>query len=157
MGGALLGKLLGFMREIEFARLLGASYVADSFRRAMTATLLPISFMQGDMIPSVLIPLHRRWSTEGVAPALLTALMAVFACISITITVLVWIFADWWVDIVVGGFGPEAHAMTVSFVRIMALSMPAATLSGCTELHRNFRGPVPDHAPSAPRSRMSEL
>ena len=131
MGGALLGKLLGFLREIEFARLLGASYVADSFRGALTATLLPISFMQGDMIPSVLIPLHRRWSTEGVAPVLLTALMAVFTTVSATITILVWVFADWWVDIVVGGFGPAAHAMTVSFVRIMALSMPAATVSGC--------------------------
>ena len=131
MGGALLGKLLGFLREIEFARLLGASYVADSFRGALTATLLPISFMQGDMIPSVLIPLHRRWSTEGRAPALLTALMAVFTGISIAITVLVWMFAGWWVDIVVGGFGPDAHAVTVGFVRIMALSMPAATVSGC--------------------------
>jgi len=131
MGGALLGKLLGFLREIELARLLGASFVADSFRGSLAAILLPIAPMQGDMIPSVMIPLHRQWRAEGIAPAYFTSLMAVFASISLVITVLVWVFASSWVNVVVGGFGPEAHAMTVSFVRVMALSMPATTVSAC--------------------------
>ena len=137
MVGALCGKLLGFLREIEIARLLGASFVADSFRGALTATLMPITPMQGDMSPSVLIPLHRQWKSEGISTPYFTSLMVVFACISVTITVLVWSFAGWWVDIVVGGFGPEAHAVTVEFVRIMALAMPASTLSsnmGCIEI-----------------------
>ena len=131
MAGALVGKLLGFLREIEMARLLGATFVADSFRGALTATLLPIAPLQGDMVPSVMIPLHRQWRSEGVETAYFTSLMAVFAFISVAITVLVWVLADWWVSIVVGGFGAEAHAVTVQFVRIMALAMPASTLSSC--------------------------
>lgn len=129
MAGALAGKLLGFVREIEMARILGASFVADSFRGALTATLLPISVLQGDMLPAVMIPLHRHWRSEGKAPLFFSALMALFTVISLTITALVIVLASSWADVIVGGFGPEAHDLTVSFIRIMALAMPASTLS----------------------------
>ena len=36
-GGALFGKLLGFVRELEMARLIGAGALADSLRGALTA------------------------------------------------------------------------------------------------------------------------
>lgn len=129
MAGALAGKVLGFIREIEMARILGASFVADSFRGALTATLLPISLLQGDMLPSVMIPLHRRWRSEGTAPLHFTALMALFTLISLSITALVWALAGPWADVIVGGFGPEAHDLTVTFIHVMALAMPASTLS----------------------------
>lgn len=131
MAGALVGKVLGFLREIEMARLLGATFIADSFRGALTAVLLPIAPMQGEMVPSVMIPLHRQWRAQGVEVACFTSLMVVLTCISLVITCLVWLLAPAWVDVVVGGFGPEAHDITVRFVRIMVLSMPASTLSNC--------------------------
>ena len=69
VGGAVFGKVLGFAREVEMARLLGANIVADSFRGALTAVLLPVAPMQTDMLPSALIPLHRSWSEDGSAAA----------------------------------------------------------------------------------------
>jgi len=131
MGGALLGKILGFVRELEMARLLGVTYVADTFRGALTAALLPIAPMQGDLVFSVMIPLRRQWQLDGKAQAYFPALTACFCIVSILFAVLVWVFAAAWLDILVGGFGPEAHALAVRFVRVMALGMPASTVCAC--------------------------
>jgi hypothetical protein len=43
MSGALVSKLLGFGREVLMAQVLGASMVADGFRGALTAVMLPLA------------------------------------------------------------------------------------------------------------------
>ncbi len=137
IGGALLGKVLGFLREVEMARLLGASFITDSFRSALTAVLLPIAPLQGEIIPSVLIPLHREWSAEGTAVRLFGSLSAGFFVVSVVLMVCIWCLAGTWVDFIVPSFSPQAHELTVRFVRIMSLSMPASVLLGnlmCIEL-----------------------
>jgi putative peptidoglycan lipid II flippase len=131
MLGALVGKILGFAREMQMARLLGANYVADSFRASITATLLPIATLQGDIVPSVLIPMHREWTADGSAPRRFTLLTIVFGLITLPILAIVWLLADQWVGLLVGGFGPPAHALTVRFVRVMALSMPSLVIANC--------------------------
>lgn len=131
MLGALVGKLLGFVREMQMARFLGASYVADAFRASITATLLPIATLQGDIVPSVLIPMHRGWIADGSAPRRFTLLTTMFGLVTLPILALVWVLADRWVDALVGGFGPQAHALTVGFVRVMALSMPGSVIANC--------------------------
>ena len=65
MGGALLGKALGFVRELMMAQVLGASIVADGFRGALTGVLLPLILLQNDCVPALLIPLHKRWGGQG--------------------------------------------------------------------------------------------
>jgi putative peptidoglycan lipid II flippase len=131
MLGALLGKLLGFAREIVMARLLGANVVADSFRAGTTATLMPIAAMQGDIVPSALIPLHRHWRGEGTAPLRFALLATMFGLVTLPIVLIVWVLAGPWVGFLVPGFGPQAHAMTVAFVRVMSLAMPASVLANC--------------------------
>ena len=131
MLGALVGKVLGFAREIEMARLLGASYIADSFRASITATILPIAVLQGDIVPSVLIPMHREWSSDGRAPLRFTLLTIILGLVSLPITLAVFMLTDQWVGILVAGFAPEAHALTVRFVRVMTLSMPASVIMSC--------------------------
>ena len=130
-GGALLGKLFGFLRELCFARLLGVSFIADSYRGAVTATLLPIAALQGDIVPSVLIPLHREWNAAGRGSELFTPLIAMFGAISCLLAVLTWMFAGLWVDFLLPGFEAAAHTTTVAMVRIMALSMPASVMNAC--------------------------
>ena len=130
-GGALLGKLLGFAREIEMARLLGTNIVADSFRGGVTAVLLPIAPLQGDLVPSVMIPLHRAWSEEGRAPQMFACLVAVFTAAAAVLAALVFCFAASWVGVLVGGFVPEAQALTIRLTQVMALAMPASVVSAC--------------------------
>jgi putative peptidoglycan lipid II flippase len=137
VGGAIVGKILGFVREIALARLLGTSFVADSFRGAITAVLLPLAPLQNDVMPSVLIPLHRQWAEEGRAAGLFNSLMAVLGCMAVVLAVTVWCLADVWINFLVPGFSPEAHLLTVRCVHVMSLAMPASVLCGglmCIEI-----------------------
>jgi putative peptidoglycan lipid II flippase len=129
IGGAVLSKLVGIVREIIQARLLGASVMADSFRGALGVTVTPIFPLQGDVIGSVLIPLHREWKSRGVATCLFSSLVVSFLVLTTVIAVVVWVFADPLTDFLVPGFGPEAHRTTVGLVRILTLFMPAYVLS----------------------------
>ena len=131
MGGALLGKILGFVREILMAKVLGASIVADSFRGGMTAVLLPLLMLQNEGVPAILIPMYRDWRPSGQAPKRFAALTVALFFVAVMIFVLLQAMAPFWVGIVVGGFSAEGQALTLRFVRIMALAMPASVLLNC--------------------------
>jgi len=131
VGGAVFGKVLGFAREVEMARLLGANIVADSFRGALTAVLLPVAPIQSDMLPSVLIPLHRSWSEDGSAAARSGALAALLTLFATLVAAAVFALAAPWVGVLVGQFDAAAQALTVRFVQVMSLAIPASVLSAC--------------------------
>ncbi len=131
MGGALLGKVLGFLREIAMAHALGISFVADGFRSSITAVFLPLLPLQGDTVPAVLIPLHKQWREEGVAAERFACLTAVIFLAASAIMGAVLLLANIWLHLLVGGFTPEAFAITRRFVLVMALAMPASAVFGC--------------------------
>ncbi len=131
VGGAVFGKVLGFAREVEMARLLGANIVADSFRGALTGVLLPVAPIQSDMLPSVLIPLHRSWSEKGDPAARSAALAILLTLFASLVAAAVFALAAPWVGVLVGQFDAKAQALTVLFVRVMALAIPASVLSAC--------------------------
>jgi putative peptidoglycan lipid II flippase len=137
MIGALAGKVFGFVREVLLARQLGANIVADSFRSATTAVLLPISPIQGDMVQGALVPMHRQWQRDGIAPQMFMNLSVVLGAVSIAIMMLVYVLTDYYVDWLVGGFSEQAKLTTIGLVHVMALSMPASVLFNvfaCVEL-----------------------
>jgi putative peptidoglycan lipid II flippase len=129
ISGALLGKLLGFAREIEMARLLGANIIADSFRGALTAVLLPVAPIQSDILPSVLIPLHRSWREQGNEAQRSTALAILLTLFATLIAGLIYVLAAPWVGVLVGGFDPAAQSLTIRFVKVMSLAVSASVLS----------------------------
>ncbi len=131
IGGALAGKLLGFVRELMMAHAFGVSIVADSFRGALTAVLLPLSLLQGDTVPAVLIPLHRQWQAEGQAPQRFAALTAALSLTALAIMAAVEALAGPWVRVIVGGFSPDALLLTRRFVQVMAFAMPGSVLFNC--------------------------
>ena len=128
VSGALFSKLLGFVREVLMAHVLGASLVADGFRGAITAILIPLAVLQNETVPAVLIPMHRDKLKDDDAPKHLAALTIVLTGLAIGITALIEGLGSWWVDAIVGGFGPEGKSLTLDFVRIMALGMPASVM-----------------------------
>jgi putative peptidoglycan lipid II flippase len=131
MSGAALGKALGFLRELEIARLLGAGIVTDSYRGALSATLLPMLPMLGDLVPSAIINLHRQWQQEDRAPRMQGALCAVFLLIGILTAVLLTVFAAPWIGMMLSGFTGETRALTVRFLCVMALVAPASLALAC--------------------------
>lgn len=128
MAGAVIGKGLGFVREILMAQVFGASLIADAFRAATTGILMPLAPFQSESVPSTLIPLHRRWEEEGGAPRLFAALTLAITAVGILLMGLVLAFSEQWIDLLVGGFSEAAKDKTHDFLRILALAMPASVL-----------------------------
>ncbi len=129
--GALIGKILGFARELLMARVFGASLIADSFRGAGTAVLIPLVPMQSEGVPAVMIPMHRAWQEEGRAPQHFAALCAGLTAIAALIAAAIWASGSWWVSMVVGRMSPEGQSLTLTFIRVMAFWMPASVLLNC--------------------------
>lgn len=128
ISGALASKVLGFAREVLMAHVLGASLVADGFRAAMAAVLIPLAFLQNESVPAIMIPMHREALESDDAPRRLGALAIVIGSIAALIMVAIELLGEWWVNAMVGGFTPEGRALTLHFVRMMSLAMPASAI-----------------------------
>jgi putative peptidoglycan lipid II flippase len=128
MAGALLGKAVGFAREVAFAQVIGASLLADGFRGALTAMLLPLAFLQNESVPAVLVPLYKRWQQEGRAASALATMTLALGLVATLIMVAVILAGDVWVEAIVGGFDEKGVALTRELLRVMALAMPASVV-----------------------------
>lgn len=128
ISGALTSKLLGFGREILMAQVLGASLVADGFRGANTAVMLPLAFLQNEIVPAVMIPMHRKALEGDNAPQRLGAMAIALTGIAVVIMIAVLLLGERVVDALVGGFSAEGRQLTLDFIRIMATGMPASAL-----------------------------
>jgi putative peptidoglycan lipid II flippase len=129
--GALIGKILGFARELLMARVFGASLIADSFRGAGTAVMMPLIPMQNEGVPAVMIPMHRAWQEQGRAPQHLAALCAGLSAVALLIALAIEAGGSWWVALIVGRMEPEGQSIALTFVRVMAVWMPASVLLNC--------------------------
>jgi putative peptidoglycan lipid II flippase len=128
ISGALASKLLGFGREIMMAHVLGATLVADGFRGALTAVMLPIAFLQNETVPAVMIPMHRDALKGDDAARKLGALAIATTSIAMVLMVGLQLLGEVAVRAIVGGFSAEGRSLTLDFIRIMALGMPASVL-----------------------------
>ena len=128
MLGAIFSKGLGFVREISMAHVFGASLIADGFRAAITGTMLPLALLQNESVPTILIPLHRGWQESGDAPRRFAALTVALTLLGLLIALVVLGLGKLWVGAIVGGFSPEGQAITLDFLQIMALGMPASVM-----------------------------
>jgi putative peptidoglycan lipid II flippase len=128
ISGALASKVLGFGREILMANVLGASLVADGFRGATAGVLIPLAFLQNESVPAIMIPMHREALKTDDAPRRLGALTVVLTIIAVVLTLAIEALGELWVDAIVGGFSPEGKTLTLEFMRIMALGMPASVM-----------------------------
>lgn len=128
ISGALASKVLGFAREVLMAQVLGASIVADGFRSATTAVLIPLAFLQNETVPAVLIPMHRDQLKTDAAPRQLAALMVALGSVALMLMLTIEALGALWINAVVGGFGAEGQNLTLEFMRIMALAMPASAM-----------------------------
>jgi putative peptidoglycan lipid II flippase len=140
IGGALLSKVLGLVREVLVARTLGATMIADSFRGGLTAVLLPLAFLQNESVPAILIPAYRAWMAEGVAARRFAALTAGLVSIAVALCLLVEAAAPLWIDLLLAGFSEPARMLTLAFTRVMALAMPASVLLTCLSATEIARG-----------------
>ncbi|HEB0909877.1 TPA: hypothetical protein RY286_001549 [Enterobacter cloacae] len=126
LGGNMLSKVLGLVREVLMAKFFGTGDVNGAYRIAQTGTLVPINFMTSDSLNSAFIPLYKKYLTENEfrASTFKLCMFIFFALISVFIFIVLYFLSDYWVGIMAPGIGGNAREMSTELLKIMAICCP---------------------------------
>lgn len=129
--GNLIGKVVGFLREIIFAGLYGVTAPVGAFRMSQSATLIPVNFFTSDCLNAGFIPLYSRYKKNdpSKAQSLFWTLKFILIFLSIIIALGLFLLASWFIALIAPGFTEEGHDIAVLFVKIMAVGVPFYVLS----------------------------
>lgn len=124
--GGLLGKGIGFLREIVLAALFGAGRVVDAYRAALTATLVPVNVFASDTLSAGFIPLYVRYRDEDPdrADALFWSLATLLLFTASALSLGLFALAPVWTALLVPGFDAAAKDLTTSMIRVTAVGIP---------------------------------
>lgn len=117
LGGGLVSKLLGAVREIVLAYAFGATYVADAFRVAMTALLLPTHFFTGEALFGAFIPAYRSESGER-RVRLVRSVSTLLGGVMLVVAVILVIAAPVFVSVLAPGFEVRTSELTAGMIRV---------------------------------------
>lgn len=124
--GSIIGKLLGFLREILMAALFGTGTYVAAYRVAQTAMLMPIEFFLTNSLEAGFVPLYVRYAKEDPrrARAFLAVILLLFLLIAGLIFIVLYFGSSWWVKILAPGMDDIGKNLTASMIRIMAFAVP---------------------------------
>lgn len=129
--GAMFSKILGFVREIFMAHTIGVAALADSFRSSITIILLPLAFLQNESVPAILIPRMQDAGKKGEAAHRLAAMTIALTLIGFILMLITMAITPWLVNTMLSGVPFTEEQLTIRFVHIMALAMPASVAINC--------------------------
>ena len=146
-GATLASRVLGFVREMLIATLLGAGPVADAFYAAFSVPNLFRRFLAEGAFNSAFVPLFAKEYEQGgfdQAKQFATSVFSVLVAVLITLTALLELFMPQVIDAIVPGFrsDDDKRALTIEAARIMmpylfCLSL-VAMLSGVLNTFRKY-------------------
>ena len=124
--GSIIGKLVGFLREILMAALFGTGTYVAAYRVAQTAMLMPIEFFLTNSLEAGFVPLYVRYAKEDQkkARAFLTVTVMLFLLLAGIIFLFLYLGSSWWVKILAPGMDDTSKALTASMLHVMALAVP---------------------------------
>jgi putative peptidoglycan lipid II flippase len=150
MGGFVLSKAIGVVRQSVIARTFGASEQLDAYYAAFKLPDLLLTLIAGGAIATTFIPvfagyLTRRDSRHAwrLASAVLNILLIAMGVISLIAALL----APWVVrTLVAPGFDPELQALTADLLRIVLLSsiifVASSLAMSILQAHKHFLLPA---------------
>jgi putative peptidoglycan lipid II flippase len=121
-GGVLMSRVLGVIREIIFAGLLGADAVTDQYVAAFRIPDFMNYLLAGGFLSITFIPIFSRYLAEHDEAGGWRALTAIIRPIAIAITALVafgWVFAPPVIEAIYPDFTAEQVTTTVRLTRIV--------------------------------------
>ncbi|WP_370675834.1 murein biosynthesis integral membrane protein MurJ [Pleomorphomonas sp. PLEO] len=125
VGGATLSsRLLGFVRDVFMANMLGSGPIADAFFVAFRLPNLFRRLFAEGAFSSAFVPLFARALTEGgktAARALAEDILAIFLLVLVVVTALAEVGAPWLVGVLAPGFidDPQKFAAAEFMTRVM--------------------------------------
>ncbi|MBY0544783.1 MAG: hypothetical protein K2Q14_04455 [Gammaproteobacteria bacterium] len=152
-GLTVVTSLLGFVREMFFARNFGTSMQADAFITAFSIVSTGFLIFTAGTLQSAFMPRYQSLLSvetgERAVKLLRTTLFRLFL-ILILLTVLTIIFSSQIVNLITPGFDPARKALTSTLIKIMApaiLLMGSGNILQCI-LHAHQRFILPALVPS---------
>jgi putative peptidoglycan lipid II flippase len=124
-------KLLGLVREGALAWAFGTSAVTDAFRVSQSIVFLLIHLLAGSALDSAFLPTFKHMLARGhrrIAWLTVRLCVRALAIAGSILAILLWIAAPWWVDLLAPGFDGERRDLTISLLRVMALTVPLGLL-----------------------------
>lgn len=130
LGGSLISKILGFLRETLFAAWFGTSDIAAAYRVAHSVVFTFINAIVGDTLTSGLVPLYQknRTASEPLASAILLIALAATLLIGLFLGGLAFWFAPEAVKIFAPGINEKAETLAISLLRVMSAAIPIIML-----------------------------
>ena len=124
--GSVIGKFIGFLREILMAALFGTGTYVAAYRVAQTAMLMPIEFFLTNSLEAGFVPLYVRYAKEDPKKArtFLTVTVMLFLLLAGIIFLFLYLGSSWWVKILAPGMDHTRKALTASMLHVMALAVP---------------------------------
>jgi putative peptidoglycan lipid II flippase len=121
-GAGLLSRVLGYGREVLLAYMAGAGKATDAYSAAFTIPDLLNHLLAGSALAIAFIPQyvkHRESGDEQEANRFFGTVLGTLGVIAIVATVVLFVFAEAFVELLFGKFDPETRVMTVRFMRIV--------------------------------------
>ncbi|TCW00209.1 murein biosynthesis integral membrane protein MurJ [Biostraticola tofi] len=125
IGGNLLSKILGLVREVIVAALFGTGYINGAYRVAQTGTLVPVNFLISDSL-TAFIPLYKMFKKESINKGQLFfwGMLILFIIFSLVLTLFSYIFVDKWLNIIAPGLDVNTKRLAAEMLIIMAIGIP---------------------------------
>ncbi len=129
--GSLLGKIIGFLRELIIASLYGTSIAVGALRVAQSATLVPIHFFTSDTLNAGFIPLYNRYKKSNLkkAQSLFWIIKIALLLLSFIIFYFLFYYANVVINIVAPGFNEKEKQIAINFLQIMSFGVPFYIIS----------------------------
>lgn len=126
ISGNFISKIIGFARELIFAKIFGTGDISGSFRVAQSSTFIPINFLTSDSLNSAFIPLYRKLRENDLDKSnlLFFLMLFFFSLVSLILIILFFFFSDLVTDVIAPGFNGNTKQLTVDMLKIMSLCCP---------------------------------
>ena len=138
-GGILLGRLVGFLREVVVASKFGVSQDADIVLFSLTLPDFLINLLMGGALAAALIPEFKRSTSKKSDQLFLQSSFLASTGFCFLVAILVW-NADHLVHLFAPGFGPDAVKHAVKLLTIVLWLMPLTALAGITMSYLQSKG-----------------
>jgi putative peptidoglycan lipid II flippase len=124
--GSVVGKIIGFLREVLMAALFGTSVYVGAYRVAQTAMLMPVELFLTNSIEAGFVPLYARYIKDDSKKAelFLSSIVILFLLLAAVVFLFLYLGSSWWVKTLAPGMDTSSKALAASMLRIMTLAVP---------------------------------
>jgi putative peptidoglycan lipid II flippase len=121
-----LGQALNIIQEMLIAAYFGTTWITDAYKLSMAIPTMVIT-ESITIISAVVIPVLYTGKTFEEQRKIFSALLMLFVIVSISLWLIILIFASPFIGIIAGGFSAEGRSLTVSLLTVTS-SLVAFTI-----------------------------